>query len=142
MNTYKAAGALFLAANTGHVFLQLRSNRVSNPRTFGFVGGMINPHESIMKGLAREVKEEIGFIPNYEKIYPLDVNYSDDKKFVYHTVLVIVGDEFIPQLNDESDGYAWVKIGNWPKPLHPGAKELLFNKNTKNNLIWAYEQHS
>jgi hypothetical protein len=28
--------------------------------------------------------------------------------------------EFIPKLNDEHCGYAWVGDGQYPKPLHPG----------------------
>jgi len=32
----------------------------------------------------------------------------------------VVGEEFIPKLNKEHKGYAWVSIEGWPKPLHPG----------------------
>ena len=28
--------------------------------------------------------------------------------------------EFIPNLNDEHIGFAWINSGTWPKPIHPG----------------------
>jgi hypothetical protein len=40
--------------------------------------------------------------------------------FVYHTFFCEVEEEFIPALNDEHVGYAWVTEGQYPKPLHPG----------------------
>ena len=32
------------------------------------------------------------------------------------------------KLNGESAGFAWVNIGQWPKPLHNGA-HITLNKN-------------
>ena len=32
---------------------------------------------------------------------------------------------FIPNLNSENDGYAWVNIETPPKPLHPRLREVL-----------------
>jgi hypothetical protein len=32
----------------------------------------------------------------------------------------VVDEEFIPQLNNEHDGYCWVPLEKYPKPLHPG----------------------
>jgi hypothetical protein len=41
----------------------------------------------------------------------------------------VVDKEFQPpKLNGESAGYAWVDIGQWPKPLHNGAK-ITLSKN-------------
>ena len=31
-----------------------------------------------------------------------------------------VENEFVPKLNDEHVGYAWIDSGTWPKPMHPG----------------------
>ena len=28
--------------------------------------------------------------------------------------------EFTPRLNYEHLGYAWIDVGTWPKPMHPG----------------------
>ena len=67
-------------------------------------------------------------IPSVEKIYPLGSFTSPDKKFVYTSFVVTVYQEFIPILNNESDGYAWVKLGNWPRPLHHGVKAQLMKR--------------
>ena len=44
---------------------------------------------------------------------------------MYYSFVYVVDEEFIPTLNSESGGYAWVDIGAWPKPLHDGAKSTL-----------------
>lgn len=134
---YRAAGAIIAAKDTGRIMLNLRSEFTSRPKTWSFWGGMIEPTENITEGLSRELHEELGEIPSVIKVFPLDLFFSDDKKFNYYTLLIIVEKEFIPVLNRESDGYAWCNIGTWPKPLHEGAKKLLYNKNIKKNLIWA-----
>ena len=48
---------------------------------------------------------------------------SKDQNFYYYSFVYVVEEEFHHlNLNGESAGYAWVNIGNWPKPLHNGAK--------------------
>jgi hypothetical protein len=50
---------------------------------------------------------------------------------MYYSFVAVVPSEFIPTLNKESSGYAWVDIGKWPKPLHDGARSTLGrNKGT------------
>ena len=138
-NLYRAAGALFVSRKTKRLMLQLRSEKTSASGQWAFVGGMVRPDETIVKGLTREMVEEIGEVPQVIKSFPLDVYHSGDGKFNYYSVLIIVEDEFIPELNDESNGYCWVKIGQWPKPLHQGAYALLTNKNIKQNIQWALD---
>ena len=133
----KGIGAIILAKDTGRIMLNLRSEYTSKPKTWSFWGGMVESNEQIFEGLSRELFEELGKIPNVKKVYPLDLFFSEDKKFNYYTVIIIVEKEFIPELNKESNGYAWCDIGTWPKPLHEGAKKLLNNKNIKKNLLWA-----
>ena len=124
----QASGCLFLAVDTGRILLQQRSQHSSHPRTWGFFGGKGEKNERPIETLLRELNEEIGILPDVEKVYPLNKFTSPDKKFIYNTFVVAVFEEFIPVLNNESDGYCWVKINNWPRPLHPGAKAQLFNK--------------
>jgi hypothetical protein len=45
-----------------------------------------------------------------------------------------VEQEFVPKLNGEHSGYAWVSINCWPLPLHEGVKKTLQNKSIKNKL--------
>ena len=124
----QASGCVFLAVDTGRVMLQQRSEKSSHPRTWGFFGGKAEKAERPIETLLRELNEEVGMIPDVEKVYPLNKFVSPDKKFTYNTFVVTVFEEFIPILNNESDGYCWVKIGNWPRPLHPGVKSQLYNK--------------
>ena len=126
--THEAVGAIFLSVRTGRVMLNLRSDTVSYPNYWGFVGGKLEKDETPVDGLRREIVEELGTnVPKLQDMIPFDVFTTKNNKFKYYSFLVVVQDEFVPDLNGESSGYAWVKIGNWPQPLHPGAKSTLHN---------------
>ena len=125
---YKAVGTTFVAKNTRRMLLNLRCKSVSYPNTWSFWGGKIEKGEQPIDALRRELTEEIGFVPAMEKLNPLDTYKSPDKGFIYYTYCIITPKEFIPTLNDESSGYAWVDIGRWPKHLHSGAKITLTSK--------------
>ena len=127
----QASGCCFLALDTGRIMLQQRSKKSSHPLTWSFWGGKIEKGEQPIDALRRELTEEIGFVPAMEKLNPLDTFKSPDNGFIYYTYVIITPKEFIPSLNDESSGYAWVDIGKWPKPLHSGAKITL---NSKKNI--------
>ena len=82
-------------------------------------------NETVEEALKRELEEEIGLVPELTKLNPIDVYQSKDKNFMYYSFVYVTDKEFIPTLNNESSGYAWVNIGNWPKPLHDGARNTL-----------------
>lgn len=126
--TVQAAGVVFLAANTGRCLLQLRNSDKKHRHTWGFFGGTLTPPETPYEAIQRELKEEIGFVPELTKLNPIDVFQSRDKNFYYYSFAAVVEHEFHPILNNESAGYAWVNIGHWPQPLHFGARTTL-NKN-------------
>lgn len=134
-----AAGAIFLARNSKRVLLNFRSTTVSRPSTFGFWGGKIDDGETIVSGLSREIKEEIGFIPKYEKIYPLDVYCAPDGQFRYYSFVIIVEREFVPRINGESDGYMWCNLSKFPKQLHVGARLILENPSYITNILKMVE---
>ena len=123
----KAAGSFIIAKNSGTALFNFRTKRKSHPHTWGLWGGMTEYRENIMDTVLREIEEEIGFMPPIIKFFPFDVNYSDDGKFVFYTTIALVEEEFLPILNNESDGYCWVKIGAWPSPLHPGIEKVISN---------------
>lgn len=123
-----ASGCIILALDTGRILLQQRGSKSSHPRTWGFFGGKSEANERPIETLTRELEEEIGLLPDVQKIYPLNKFTSPDHNFEYHSFCVTVYEEFIPQLNNESEGYCWVSIGNWPRPLHNGVKAQLYNK--------------
>ena len=128
MNT-TAAGVVFLAKDTGRCMLQLRNSEKKFNHTWGFWGGLIDKGETPYECIIRELDEEIGFVPELQKLNPIDVYQSKDKNFYYYSFVYVVDQEFMPpKLNGESAGYAWVNIGQWPKPLHNGA-HITLNKN-------------
>jgi 8-oxo-dGTP pyrophosphatase MutT (NUDIX family) len=134
-----AAGAIFLSKKTKRVLLNFRSQNVSKGSTFGFWGGKLLDKEDILEGLTREIKEEIGFVPIYEKFYPLDVYSSPDGHFQYFSFVIIVDREFIPKINSESDGYLWCNLSKFPKQLHSGAKIILENPSYISNILKLVE---
>lgn len=89
-----------------------------NPGNWGIPGGKIDKEETLLEGLERECLEEIGFWPVSTKLIPIQKFVNNN--FTYHTFFCSVSDEFIPILNYEHCGYAWVGGGQYPKPLHPG----------------------
>jgi len=111
-----AAGVFFFSKNTRR-FLYLLRNEWKN-FTWSIPGGRIESTETLLAGVSRECEEEIQFSPKLLKLVPIQkfVNNS----FVYHTFFCAVEEEFIPILNDEHCGYAWVDEYQHPNPLHPG----------------------
>jgi 8-oxo-dGTP pyrophosphatase MutT (NUDIX family) len=115
-----SAGIFFFSLNSSR-FLYLLRTDPKNPGNWGIPGGKIEKKETLFEGLSRECREEIGFFPVDAKLIPIQkfTNHS----FIYHTFFCPVKEEFIPVLNEEHCGYAWVGDNQYPKPLHPG----LFN---------------
>ena len=70
--------------------------------------------------LFRSCIEELGSFPAYIKLLPLEKFTSVDGIFEYNTWVCVVEQEFVPVLNDEHVGYAWIDRKHQPKPMHPG----------------------
>jgi 8-oxo-dGTP pyrophosphatase MutT (NUDIX family) len=117
-NTLIGAGALLYSQRTGRYLFLLR-NTDSYNSSWGLVGGKLLPNETIYQGLHREINEEIGTC-DVTKLIPIEQFTSDNNKFIYHTFLAVVSDEFVPNLNYEHKGYCWVYLEDYPRPLHPG----------------------
>lgn len=114
-----AVGVCFYASATGRYLFLLR-NDDRYPGSWGLPGGKVDPGENLLECLLRECMEELGSMPDYDRLIPLEKFTSNDKSFVYHTFWCSVTKEFIPVLNQEHSGYAWMTSGSWPKPMHPG----------------------
>lgn len=121
------SGALFFTIKTNR-FLFLHRANTKRENVWGLVGGTNESSETPFQGLTREITEEIGFLPKILKTIPLETFVSNDAHFVYHTYICVIEDEFIPQLNYEHNGYAWVSYKKWPVPLHGGLRKTLGNK--------------
>ena len=134
-------GALFLSVKTNRVLLQFRNSDKRHKHTWGFWGGIVENGESPYEALKREVKEELGIVPDINKLNPIDVYQSKDKNFMYYSFVAVIDEEFLPNLNGESCGYAWVNIGNWPKPLHEGARATLLYNKGRDKLQTILELH-
>lgn len=120
----RAAGCLFYATSTGNVLFGLRSDIVMEPNTWGGFGGKLDGDETPLDGLERELSEETGF--EEEANYIGVSTFKDpDNAFEYYNYLVVVNNEFEPQLNDETSDFVWTTIDNPPSPLHPGIAEAM-----------------
>ena len=136
-----ACGAIFLSKKTGRVLLNLRAPYKSHNLCWSLWGGMKVDGETPKDCLLRELSEEMGFVPDIDKIYPYDIYESNDKSFRYYSYICVVDDEFNPILNEESVGYCWTKLGIWPVPMHQGAKVTLCNKKSLSKLKIILENH-
>jgi 8-oxo-dGTP diphosphatase len=110
-----SAGLFFYSKNTGRFLYLLRSD---NNCSWGVPGGKIEKDETLLEGIERECMEEIGYFPNDAKLVPIQKFVNNT--FTYHTFFCAVDDEFVPILNNEHIGYAWVGMNQHPKPMHPG----------------------
>lgn len=131
------SGALFYTLDT-HRFLFLHRTKGKQNNLWGLVGGTNEGTETPWESLKREISEEIGTV-EIKKTIPLETFVSNDDKFQFHTYLCLVENEFIPILNDEHDGYAWVTFTKWPKPLHHGLRNTLQNKTNQLKLETVFK---
>lgn len=137
-----AIGTLFYSTTSNRILFNLRAEYKSYPECWSLWGGMMEDNEIPKDTLFRELKEEMGFVPCISKIYPFDVYESKDGHFRYYSFVCIVQDEFIPILNEESSGYAWLNYGIWPKPMHTGAKKSFLSKLAQEKLKMIIDQHN
>lgn len=132
------SGALFYTLDTNR-FLLLHRLKSRQNNVWGLVGGTNEDKETPWEGLRREIEEEIGFLPKIKKSIPLETFISTDEHFEFYTYLCVTENEFIPKLNDEHSGYAWVSFNNWPKPLHKGLLSTLRNKSNQQKLQTVFQ---
>lgn len=112
----QAAGVFFYSKSTNRYLYLLRSDHRSP--TWSIPGGGIDENETLLEGIIRECYEEMNFDLSELRLIPIQKFVNNN--FTYHTFFCEVVEEFIPELNHEHVGYAWVKEGQYPKPLHPG----------------------
>lgn len=136
-----AVGALIVSTATKRVLLNMRSPHKTHGYHWSLWGGMMEENEIPKETLLRELREEMGFVPDIERIYPFDIFESRDKSFRYYTFVCIVKEEFVPQINKEAVGYSWVNFGLWPKPMHFGAKKSLTTARAMDKLRLILDQH-
>lgn len=142
MNLNKSGvGTLIISSSTETVMLGLRAPYKTHSMSWALFGGMMEDQETPKQSLLRELEEELGFIPDIAKIYPFDVYQSKDKHFKYYSYVIVVEEEFVPVLNKESAGYCWTKLGNWPRPMHQGARISFCNQKAIERIRLILDQH-
>jgi 8-oxo-dGTP diphosphatase len=114
-----AVGVWFYALATQRYLYLLRRD-AKHPDTWGLPGGKVDVGETLLQAMQRECREELGCMPEYVSLMPIEKFTSADHGFHYHTFFCTVAEEFHPQLNSEHRGYAWIDSDTWPRPLHPG----------------------
>lgn len=122
-----AAGCILYAEDTGRWCLQQRSDTVGDPGLWAAWGGGREPGESLEQTVRRELAEESGY-GGPLTLEPLAKNAR------YATYIGIVPHEFEPRPDPEWQDYAWVELGHWPQPLHPGVAAALENIYIKENF--------
>lgn len=137
-NNLIGCGALIYSRKTRRYLFLLR-NQKRHKNSWGLVGGGVEPGETVSQALLREIQEEIDLDATQYKIIPLEKFTSDDNNFCYHTFLIPLDNEFVPELNNEHSGYCWVPLLNYPKPLHPGVWRT-FNFSTVISKIKTLEK--
>jgi len=118
-STVNAVGVWFYSISTQR-YLYLLRNDTRHPGSWGLPGGKIEVNETLMEAMTRECTEELGRMPDYLRLVPIEKFTSADGGFAYHTFFCSVLNEFTPELNDEHIGWAWITTGSWPRPMHPG----------------------
>lgn len=92
---------------------------------WGMPGGTIDPGESPLTALLRELREEIGLdltqIPHaVNRVTELEVSQGSQ---AYGLGI----NEFTPLLNDEHDHFRWSHFNDLPDPMHPNARRVIRN---------------
>lgn len=110
-----SAGIFFFCTSTNRFLYLMRSDA---NYAWGGPGGKIEEGETLLEGLERECMEEIDYWPASAKLIPIQMFVNNS--FTYHTFFCAIDEEFVPVLNDEHVGYAWIGHDQHPKPMHPG----------------------
>ena len=118
-STVTAVGVWFYSVSTQR-YLYLLRNDSRHPDSWGLPGGKFELGETLIEAMTRECTEELGYMPEYLRLVPIEKFTSADGGFAYHTFFCSVAQEFVPVLNDEHIGWAWITSGTWPRPMHPG----------------------
>lgn len=136
-NNPTAAGALFFAKNSCRFLFVFRSPQSIEPNTWCGVGGGIEAGETPEQACRREIKEEIGTVPEDYVLAPALI--FDKPGLTFYNYIAIVEKEFEPKLNKENTDYLWVAWEEWPQPLHSGAEALVNDPGTKGMLQYLLQ---
>ena len=121
----RAAGLLLQTPDGLALFLR-RSDVGDHAGEWCIPGGKLEADEQPLEAATREAREEIGWIRPDDVDEPelLDERTSDED-VEFTTYAVGVNNPFVPELDDEHDGWAWAPVDSPPLPLHPGVEATI-----------------
>ncbi len=115
----EAVGVWFYSKSTNRQLYLLRDDKKYKGH-WSLPGGKVEEGEALLDAITRECTEEMGIMPEYIKLIPIEKFTAVGDYFSYHTFYCIIEEEFIPELNHEHIGYSWINSDIIPKPVHPG----------------------
>ena len=128
-----ASGILPIAKSSGRILLNLRSDEVNEPLTYGVYGGKLD-HDDLNdreKAAKREFIEETGYKGLIETKKAFLFKTSNGS-FEYQNYIGEIESEFDPTYDWESSGHKWVTfdellemIKENPNKIHFGLRELV-----------------
>lgn len=126
----ECSGAIICAKDSSRILL-LQKTEGKHAGRWVLPGGTVIQGETAFQGLQRELQEEIGCLPDFIKIIPLEKFVSNDQVFMFNTYFCITDSEFFVTLSDEHSGWGWFNINHLPKPTHQGLEQSIRKKNTQ-----------
>lgn len=85
------------------------------------LNGALDGKERPKDAVKREVEEETSYKGKYTVIPSFMFQKGD---FKYHNFIIVVDEEFEPNLNWETENFGWFGVDEFPTALHFGLKSL------------------
>jgi ADP-ribose pyrophosphatase YjhB (NUDIX family) len=131
----RGAGALIMAKMTGRLLFALRASGKNKPQEWNLWGGKVAVDESPEQSVIGWTKKQTGYKGQFSDVIPIYSFVNAFTNFRYYNFLITVDDEFTPRPSKdyhwESNGFRWVKYGQWPTPLHFGLQILIQYSGSK-----------
>lgn len=121
----KYAGFMFVIGSGEdiHVLL-LRRARGEQTGTWAFPGGHVEPGETALMAACRECYEETGADPRaWHWDFSNHINLGIREGFETYAIGLTRG--FMPNLNNEHDGWQWAPLDDLPDNMHPNALAII-----------------
>jgi 8-oxo-dGTP pyrophosphatase MutT (NUDIX family) len=116
----RASVAFIMATDTRRFLAQCRASKyeIDMRSKWGLFGGEAEDHDTPEQALVREVEEETGLLIKNESYLVKIAEQETPAGSLSSLFLVCVQHEFAPILCDESAGYKWTTLDDWPQPGH------------------------
>ena len=124
----RAAAIYIISKLDKKILVHKRGNNLANPETISVPGGLIDPDESALKAVLRELKEETGIILDESRVKYLN---STGKTDIYFA-LIEKNLSDVSKLHKNNITSYKTELQEWPKDLK---KDAIGKGDIKNNWI-------